>query len=107
MIIEILTGLNFWLIVIFTGALVWLARQVIPATCEDKRWFQILLKVAPALIGAGVALIPALSPVTDSIQSLFIGFIGGTFSQTAYGILRSVAPDKIKSFIGGKSIKKP
>ena len=54
MIQQILTGLNFWLIVIFTGALVWLVRQTIPAKYEKRNWFRVLLKVVPVLIGAGM-----------------------------------------------------
>lgn len=105
MIQEIITGLNFWLIVIFTGALVWVVRQIVPAHLEKTKWFRALLKVVPVLVGAGMACIPALRPVQDVAQSMLIGFVGGTFSQSAYGILRSLAPEKIKAILGGKTQK--
>lgn len=99
---EIITSINFWLIVIFVGALVWIIRQVIPKGVEEKRYFRILLKVGPPIIGGLLALIPVLCPIEGFIPSFLIGFIGGTFSQTAYGILRSSVPERIKELIGGK-----
>lgn len=103
---EVLTGLNFWLVVLFTGAFVWLVRQMVPAKLEKAKWFRALLKIGPVLIGAGIAMIPGLRPTEDIAQCILLGFIGGTFSQTAYGILRSFAPEKIKQIIGGKQTKK-
>lgn len=102
---ETLLSINFWLIVLFTGAFVWVIRQVIPAKLEKTKWFRLLLKISPVFIGAGISLIPGLRPAEAIAQCLLLGFIGGTFSQTAYGILRSIAPDKIKSVIGGKEEK--
>lgn len=94
--------LNFWLVVVFTGALVWLIRKVVPVNVEKTRWFQIILRVVPVLFGAGISVIPSLRPIDDIWKSILLGFVGGTFSQTAYSIIRSIAPDKIKAFMGGK-----
>jgi len=103
MITEILTGLNFWLVVLATGAFVWFVRQILPSGFESKRIIKVALRAGPAIVGGGLACIPQLRPVAENIvQSAVIGFIGGTVSQTAYGILRSVAPEKIREFMGGK-----
>lgn len=103
MISDILTGLNFWLIVLFTGALIWLVRQLTPDHIENTRVWKVVLKAAPALIGAGLACCPQIRPVDNLVQAMFVGFIGGTFSQTAYGLLREMAPEKIRSFMGSRS----
>lgn len=94
--------LNFWLVVVFTGALVWLVRKIIPAKLEKVKWFQIILRVGPVLLGAAISCIPSLRPIDDVSKSILLGFVGGTFSQTSYSIIRSIAPDKIKAFMGGK-----
>ena len=104
MIGEILTGLNFWLVVFATGAFVWFIRQILPDKIENSKVWQVILRAAPALIGSGLACIPAIRPVDGNIiQSALVGFIGGTFSQTAYGLLRQIAPEKIRSFMGSKA----
>jgi len=104
MIGDILMSLNFWLVVLFTGALIWIVRQVTPDNVENSKAWQVILKAVPALIGAGLACLPQLQPVADNVvQSMLVGFIGGTFSQTAYGLLRELAPEKIRGFMGSKS----
>lgn len=93
------------LIVLFVGALVWLVRKVVPAKYEKAVWFQKLLRIGPVFIGTGVACIPALSPTGDMFTSALCGFIGGSLSQTSYTVLRAIAPEKIKQFLGGKQEK--
>ena len=106
MISEILMGMNFWLVVLFTGAVVWIIRQMTPDKMEGATWFKAILKLSPALIGAGVACIPGVRITDDITQSLITGFIGGTFSQTAYGFLRQIAPEKIKAVLGSRADRK-
>lgn len=103
---EILSNTNFWLIVLFTGAVVWMIRQATPDKLENAKWFKTVLRLAPALVGAGLACIPAIEIVKGTPQSIMVGFIGGTFSQTAYGFLRQIAPEKIKALMGSRVDRK-
>lgn len=93
---------NFIIVVIFVGALVWLIRKIVPAKTENAKWFKIMLRVGPVIFGAGISCIPSLRPIDDISKSILLGFVGGTFSQTSYIIIRSFMPEKIKAFMGGK-----
>lgn len=94
---------NLLLIILATGLVVWIVRQILPDAIEETRLWQVLLKVVPVGIGALVALIPGVRPVDNLVQSIFLGMIGGSFAQGAYGFLRAVAPEKAKALLGSRS----
>jgi len=99
----ILSNLNTWLVMFIVGIIVWMVRQILPAKIEKMRIWKVLLQVVPVLIGAGVALIPGLQPMPENlVQSGAIGMIGGSFAQTAYGLLREIVGDRMKAKLGGK-----
>lgn len=94
--------LNFGLVVLFTGALVWFIRKMVSVNVEKAKWFQVILRFVPVIFGASISCIPSLRPIDDIWKSILLGFVGGTFSQTTYSMARSIAPEKIKAFMGGK-----
>ena len=100
----ILSNLNTWLVMFIVGIIVWVVRQVLPENMEKSRLWKVLLRVVPVLLGAGIALIPGLQPVADNlVQSAAIGMIGGSFAQTAYGLLREIVGDRMKAKLGSRA----
>ena len=104
---EVLANLNTWLVMFLTGLVIWIIRQVTPDVIEEAKWFKLLLKLSPLVIGTGIALIPGLQPMPDNLaQSGAIGLIGGSFASNLYKILRDHVNAKIAAAIGSKSDRK-
>lgn len=100
----ILSNLNTWLVMFIVGIVVWVVRQVLPEEMENARLWKVLLRVVPVLLGAGVALIPGLQPMPENLaQSAAIGMIGGSFAQTAYGLLREIVGERMRAKLGSRS----
>lgn len=103
-VVAIFTSLNTWIVCFLTGALIWVIRQFTTEAVETSTWWKKVLRIAPLIIGSLVATIPSLMPVTDSIvQSAAVGFIAGSFSQSAYDAIRDYAPSAIKKLLGARS----
>lgn len=101
---QIFTSLNTWLLCLLTGALLWVVQQVIPATLSEKAWWKNLMKVAPLLVGAMLALIPDLRPVPGSlVQSATVGFLMGSIAQSTYDVIRGYGPDRLRAILGARS----
>ena len=104
---DVLQNLNTWIVVFSTGLFVWMLRQAIPDAIEQSKVWKILLRLIPMFVGIGIAIIPGLRPVPDNImQSGAIGFIGGSFSQSAYDLLKSTLSDKMKIALKNKNGRK-
>jgi len=102
-IIDTIFNTNTLLMMLVTGVIVWVVRQVLPDTVEGTKVWRTVLRVAPVGIGAAVALIPGLRPIQDSlVQSAAIGLIGGSFAQTVYDVVREGAGSKIKAMMGSR-----
>jgi len=100
---DVLQNLNTWIVVFSTGLFVWMLRQAIPDAIEQSKTWKILLRLIPMFVGISIAVIPGLRPVPDNVmQSGAIGFIGGSFSQSAYDLLKSTLSNKMKIIIGSK-----
>ena len=105
---EVLTSSWFWIklaiIMLGTGTLIWLVRQVLPVHLEKKKYWKKILKVAPVPLGALVAIIPGVQLFPENLAvCAIIGFIAGSFSQTAYDSVRDFVPEKIKSLLGSRA----
>lgn len=101
---SVISNLNTWLVVLGVGVIVWGVRQVLPAAVEETRLWKVLLRVVPMGLGAALALIPGLRPIPENMtQSAVIGLIGGSFSQSAYDLLRELVGDKLKAMMGSRA----
>jgi hypothetical protein len=101
---TIFDNLNTWLVVLITGVIVWAARQILPYRIERTKLWKKILRVAPILIGAGIAMIPGLRPIEGSlVQSAAVGLIGGSFSQWTYSLARELVGEKMKAAMGSKA----
>jgi len=101
--LEQIFSTNTLLMMLVTGVIIWVVRQIIPDNIESSKTWRTVLRVAPVGIGAAVALIPGLRPISDNlVQSAAIGLVGGSFAQTAYGIVREGAGEKVKALMGSR-----
>ena len=101
---DIANNLNTWLVCFATGALLWMIQQVAPESFVTKAWWKKVLKIAPMLVGALLALIPNLNPVPGNItHSVVVGFIVGSMAQSAYDLLREYGPKKLKALLGARA----
>lgn len=101
---DVLTGQNFWLLALAVGVTVWVVRQVLPVGLEAVRVGRAALRIGPTLLGGALAVIPELRPVADNLAaSVLWGVIAGSISQTAYGTLRQLLPEKIRLLIGSRA----
>jgi len=101
---EILKNLNTWIVCLLTGAVLWGIQQVVPASLVKKTWWKKILKVAPLLVGALLAIVPDLRPVPESlVHSAAVGFIFGSIAQSVYDLLREYGPSKLKALLGARA----
>lgn len=104
---AVVSNLNTWLVVLVVGVVVWAVRQILPAAIEESRLWKVLLRVIPILLGAGVAAIPGLRPVEANIaQSMVIGMIGGSFSQSVYDLLKTLVSERMRKLMGSRAKRK-
>jgi len=62
------------------------------------------MRVAPLFVGGLLALIPDFRPVPDSMpHSVAVGFISGSFAQSAYDLIRDNVPEKLKAILGSRA----
>lgn len=103
---EVFLNLNTWLVMLVTGVVVWAVRQVVSQKIEEHRIWKVLLRIVPVGLGAGIALIPGLRPIADNIaQSAAVGLIGGSFSTTAYDVIRESISSRMRLAIGSKAAR--
>ncbi len=101
---QILANINTWLVCLCTGALLWGLRQVTPEKLEKKAWWKKIMKSAPLLVGALLALIPGLRPAPESlIHSAAVGFLMGSISQSTYDLIREYGPKKLRVLLGARA----
>lgn len=104
---DVLKNLNTWLVVLIVGVVMWITRQIMPDKIEATKLWSILLRIIPLVLGIAIALIPGLRPVEGNLaQSGAIGFIGGSFAQSVYGLIRSVVNARMKAMIGSRQERK-
>jgi hypothetical protein len=100
---NILGNLNTWLIVLETGLIMWMIRQVMPDSIENSKIWKIFLRLIPMAIGIILSIIPGLRPFPDNVaQSCGIGFIGGSLSQSVYDFFKSLLSDRMRKIISSK-----
>jgi drug/metabolite transporter (DMT)-like permease len=105
-IFNALFNTNTAIILVLTGTLVWVIRQIIPKKVEEHKVWKVSLRVLPVLIGGGLALIPGIVPVEGNMaQSVSVGLIAGSFSQSSYDLIRELVSGKIKALMGGKDAR--
>ena len=101
---DVLKNLNTWLVVLATGVVVWVIRQVIPDKIEKAKIWKILLRIIPIGIGVGIALIPGLRPIPENLaQSGAIGFIGGSMSQSVYDLFKTLLTSRARAVFASKA----
>jgi hypothetical protein len=104
---AIYENLSTWIVLLLTGAIVWMAQQVAPAAWVKATWWQKVMKVSPLILGALLALVPPLNPVPGNlVHSVAVGFILGTMAQSAYGLLRTYGPEKFRALLGARAKRK-
>lgn len=100
---EIFQNINTWLVVLATGAIVWIFRQAVPEKVNDSKGWRLLVRAAPILVGAALAAIPGLRPLPVVSQSVMVGIIGGSFSTVIYEIAREAIPTRFRNMLGSRS----
>ncbi len=106
-IFEMVDVFSAMLIMALAGLVVWLIRQFTPDKLEGTKIWRVMIRLLPIVIGGGLAAIPDLYPVEDSMaKSILVGIIAGSFSTSAYELLREVMGEKIKALMGSKARRK-
>lgn len=98
--IDSLVNLNTVLLLLASGLIVWIVRQIIPDRIEKMKVWRIVLRILPVALGAGLACVPQLRPMSSLPQSLVIGGVAGSFSSTLYEVVREALGEKIKAVLG-------
>jgi hypothetical protein len=104
--IDAIINTNTILVLLAVGTIIWMIRQILPNHIENHKVWKVVLRLLPVSLGAGIAMIPQLRPMTDMVQSCVIGGIAGSLSSSLYGVLREALGDKIKMFLGSKASRK-
>jgi branched-subunit amino acid transport protein len=99
-ILDSLVTLNMVLVLLGTGIIIWVIRQVMPDPIEKMKVWRIVLRVLPVGIGAGLALLPGLRPLDDMVQSSIVGGVAGSLSANTYELTREALGARIKSVLG-------
>ena len=97
---EAIVNLNTILILLGTGVLTWMIRQVVPDHIEGTRFWKVGLRILPVSLGMILSIIPGISPMELLPQSLIVGAVAGSLSSSTYGILRSVLSERMKEKLG-------
>jgi hypothetical protein len=101
---SVFENLSTWLVMLSTGVIIWAVRQVIPDAIEENQVWRVILRILPLVIGAGIALIPGLQPITGNlVQSAAVGLIGGSFATKFYELARELFGEKIRAILGSKA----
>lgn len=101
--IDTLLSLNTLLIVLSSGTLIWIVRQVLPSHIEKSKAWKVILRILPVFVGAGLATIPQMRPLDNWVQSIFLGGIAGSVASTTYGFLREALGARVKMILGSKA----
>ncbi|MCP4569030.1 MAG: hypothetical protein GY841_15760 [FCB group bacterium] len=103
-IVQIFTSLNTWLVCLATGTLLWAVQQIVSESFVNKAWWKKIMKISPLVVGALLALIPDLNPVSGNLtHSAIVGFIVGSLAQSAYDLLREYGPDRMRQLLGARA----
>lgn len=103
---EAIVNLNTVLILLGTGVLVWIIRQIMPNKIEETQVWRVILRILPVFIGAGLALIPGIRPLDNLAQSAIVGAVAGSLSASTYEVLRELMGEKIRMLMGSPQQRK-
>jgi hypothetical protein len=103
---DAIVNLNTVLIVLGTGLLVWIVRQILPDPIEEAKLWKTLLRVLPIGIGMGLAMIPGLKPAEVVAHNLIIGGVAGSLAANLYGLMMKILGERVKAFLGSAASRK-
>jgi len=90
-IISVFTGLNFWLISLFTGIILFIVRKVVDTVnpkLEKNEFYKLVITIMPFLLGMVLAFVPGLRITEVLAQSIILGIIAGSVSGSTYPFVK-------------------
>jgi len=103
---EAIVNLNTVLVLLGTGVLIWVIRQIMPDKIEQTKVWRVVLRVLPVFIGGSLALIPGIRPLDNLTQSAIVGAVAGSLSANTYEFVRELVGKRIKGLMGSPQTRK-
>ena len=103
---EAIVNINTVLILLGSGLITWMIRQIVPDNVEETRYWSIGLRLLPVLLGMFLSVIPGMSPMDLLPQSLIVGAVAGSLSSSTYGVLRSALSARLREKLGSPQERK-
>lgn len=103
--LDAILSINTLLIMLGTGVIVWVLRQVLPDRIQKSKVWKTALAILPVGIGAGLAVAPGIGPFSSNVHNLIIGAVAGSLSSNTYDLVRGMLGDRMRLLLGSKAAR--